>query len=291
MTTPTQARQRKGYDSPRTYAWPPLPPHEFEVISVTSALGAGMAKPFLVGWAAKVTAEKAIDDHDIIRAMLAKGQEKEAIAHVKGARYADSGTKADRGTIVHSALEAYLAGKELDTEAVETLLNDKRVPRPMWKSALKMIEGLMEFLCDEEPEVYWSEATVYSRTHGYAGTADLIARMRVGGSLVPVVLDVKTSKAIYAETAAQLCAYARADFVGLDDGTEMPLIPGTAEELGDDFLDVVRPINHGVVVRPTPSGKYEKAVFTLTDDVFDLFLGTLAVARNMGALEAARRPS
>lgn len=291
MTTPRQARARKGSDSPRTYAWPPLPPHEFEVISVTSALGAGMAKPFLIGWAAKVTAERAIDDHDIIGAMLAKGQERAALDHVKGARWADSGTKADRGTIVHSALEAYLAGKEVEREAVESALNEKRVPRAMWGSAFKMIDGLMEFLADEEPEVYWSEATVYSRTHGYAGTADLIGRMRVGGSLVPVVLDVKTSKAIYDETAAQLCAYARADFVGLDDGTEVPLVPESRDSDDEHWLSTHEPIEYGVVVRPTPSGKYEKVVFTLTDDVFALFLGTLAVARNADALGAARRPS
>lgn len=279
MTQPTQARQRKSYDAPRTYAWPPLPPHEFEVISVTSALGAGVAKPYLIGWAAKVTAEAAIEDHEIIGAMLAKGKEKEAIAHVKGARFANSGAKADRGTIVHGALESYLAGKELSKETVEAQLKEARVPLNLWRSTAAMIAGLMEFLQDEEPEVYWSESTVYSREHGYAGTADLIARMRVGGSLVPVVLDVKTSKDIYNETAAQLVAYARADFVGLDDGTEAELVP-TGER-----------IEHGIVVRPTPSGGYEKAVFTLTDEVYAFFLGALAVASNKGALDAARRPS
>lgn len=279
MTVPKQARQRKGFDAPRTYAWPPLPPHEFEVISVTSAIGGGMPKPYLVGWAAKVTAQKAIDDHDIIAAMLAKGDERGAIEHVKRARFQDSGTKADRGTIVHGALEAYLAGKPLGKETVEAQLKEARVPVAMWRSTAAMINGLMEFLYDEEPEVYWSESTVYSRQHGYAGTADLICRMRVGGSMVPVIADVKTSKSIYDETALQLCAYSRADFVGLDDGTEAPLTPDG------------EPIQYGVVVRPTASGKYEKAVFTLTDEVFDLFLGCLKVARGKGVLDTVRRPS
>lgn len=279
MTQPAQARQRKGFDAPRTYAWPPLPPHEFEVISVTSAIGGGMPKPYLIGWAAKVTAQKAIDDHDIVAAMLAKGDERGAIEHVKRARFGDSGTKADRGTIVHGAMEAYLAGKPLSKETVEEQLKAARVPLNMWKSTAAMIAGLMEFLDDEEPEVYWSESTVYSRQHGYAGTSDLIARMRVGGSLKNVILDVKTSKSIYDETALQLCAYARADFVGLDDGTEAALTPNG------------EPIEHGIVVRPTPTGKYEKAVFTLTDEVYDLFLGCLTVASKKGVLETVRRPS
>jgi hypothetical protein len=93
------------------------------------------------------------------------------------------------------------------------------------------------------------------------------------------VIDVKTSKAIYNETAAQLVAYARADFVGLDDGTEAVLTP-TGE-----------PIEHGIVVRPKADGTYEKAVFTLSDDVYAFFLGALAVAKNAGALDGARRPA
>lgn len=278
MTQPTQARQGRG-NGLRIYAWPPLPPREFEVISVTSALGAGVAKPHLIGWAAKVTAEAAIDDHDIVGAMLARGDTDAAIAHVKGARFRNMDRKAKRGTIVHSALESYLAGRPMTQEVIEAQLREQRVPLNLWKSAAAMIAALMEFLNDEEPEVYWSESTVYSRAHGYAGTADMIARMRVGGSLRPVVLDVKTSPRIYNDVAAQLVAYARADFVGLDDGTEAPPTP-TGE-----------PIEYGIVVRPDASGKYDKGVFTLTDEVYAYFLGALAVAKNKDALETVRRPS
>jgi hypothetical protein len=137
----------------------------------------------------------------------------------------------------------------------------------MWKSTFLMISGVLQYLQDTEPEVYWSESTVYSRQHGYAGTADLICRTHIGSSRVPVVIDIKTSKRIYDEVALQLVGYARADFVGLDDGTEVPLTP-TGE-----------PIEYGVVVRPTPSGKYEPATFALTDDLYAGFLAVLGVAQ------------
>jgi hypothetical protein len=276
VTQPSQARQGRGFDAPRTYAWPPLPPHEFEVISVTSAIGKGLPKPFLVGWAAKMTAQCAVDDHAIVAAMLDKDDTAAALQHLKGARYRDMNAKADRGTIVHTAVESYLAGKPLSDSQVEAALREARVPPKMWRSTRGMIAGAVEFLYDHEPEVLWSEATVYSRTHGYAGTADLIARMRVGESTQVVVLDFKTSKSIYDEVALQLVAYARGDFVGLDDGTEAELSP--------------EPIQHGIVVRPMASGRYEKAEFTLTDDIFELFLGCLAVAKGLGGLGAARRP-
>ena len=141
MTTPTQAKSNRG--GVRTYAWPPHPPHDFEHISVTSAIGGGLPKPFLVGWAAKVAAEAAVEDYEIVGAMLAKGDKRAAIDHIKGARFRDMGQKADRGTIVHAAFENYLAGKKVDEKTIHGQLAEAHVPTRMWKSATHMIEGLL----------------------------------------------------------------------------------------------------------------------------------------------------
>jgi len=275
MTVPKQAKQRSD-DGPRTYAWPPQPPHEFEVLSVTSAMKS-LNKPFLVGWAAKMSAECAVEDHEIIGAMLKKKNKKGALDYIKQARFRDSGGKADRGTIVHGAVEAYLAGKKIDPDHIQFLLEEKDVPEALWPATFKMVDGVMEFLYDFEPEVIQSESTVYSREHGYAGTLDILAKMRVGRSKLPVVVDFKASKAIYNETAMQMTAYGRADFIGLDDGTEVPLLPS-----GD-------PVKHGIVVRPTASGKYEHANYDLTDEVFDKFLACLELADADRVFARARR--
>jgi hypothetical protein len=96
-------------------------------------------------------------------------------------------------------------------------------------------------------------------------------------SRVPVIIDIKTSKAIYNETAMQLAAYARADFVGLDDGSEAKLLPRGAA------------IRHGIVIRPTASGKYEHANFDLTDEVFDKFLACLELSDAERVFARARR--
>ncbi len=277
MTTPKQAR-KSSQDGPRVYPWPPQPPHELEVISVTSALKA-LPKPFLIGWAAKMAAEFAVDNLDTLKALVDKGEERAAIDMVKNARFRDMNKKADRGTIVHAAVEAYIAGTEIDKAEVDARLDEQRVPKGMWKSTHLMIQGVYQYLQDTEPEIVRSESTVYSRTHGYAGTLDILARTHIGSGRVPAVIDVKTSKSIYDEVALQLIGYARADFVGLDDGTEEPLIP-TDE-----------PIEYGIVVRPTPSGKYETATFALTDAIFDRFLAVLAVAQSEGIEAQARRPS
>lgn len=274
MTTPAQASRAPS--GARLYKWPPQPPHELEVVSVTSILSGGIPKPFLIGWAAKKTAECAVDDHDLITAMLAKkGGARMAVDHLKGARYRDASAKADRGTIVHAAVEAYLDGKPFTRAELEERLEEARIDRPLWKGAAGMVAAAMEFLFEQEPEVLHSEATVYSREHGYAGTADLIVKMRVGKSTRPVVVDFKTSPRIYDETGLQLCAYARADFVGHNDGTEEPLPGG---------------IRDGVAVCLKPSGKYEPAAFSLTDELYEVFLGARTVALGGEAIARARRP-
>lgn len=276
MTVPKQSRQRND-DGPRTYAWPPQPPHEMEVLSVTTAMKS-LAKPFLIGWAAKMSAECAVEDHAIIGAMLEKKNgKKAALDYIKQARYRDAGGKADRGTIVHAAVEAYLDGKAVDPDHVQHQLEEKAVPEHLWDATFKMIDGVTEFLFDFEPEILRSESTVYSRTHEYAGTLDILAKIRIGKSKLPAVLDIKTSKAIYNETAMQLAAYGRADFVGLDDGTEELLLPSG------------EPVLHGIVIRPTASGKYEHANFDLTDEVFDKFLACLELSDAERVLARARR--
>lgn len=281
MTTPSQANKPVSRDAPRTYSWPPIPPHQFEVISVTSAIKGGLPTPHLIGWAAKVTAEAAVEDHAIVAAMLEKKDgKKAAVDHLKGKRFRDMSDKADRGTIVHAALEAHIAGKPMTKETVEEQLLARKVPEHLWKSTAAMIVGVMEFLDTFEPEVIWSEQTVYSRTHGYAGTPDMIVRVKIGESIVPAIVDVKTSKAIYDEVGLQMVAYANADFVGLDDGTEAPLVPGQTE-----------PIQYGIAVRPTASGKFEAVTFTLGDPrLFELFLGCLKVSTSKDAMTSARRP-
>jgi len=261
----------------RLYRWPPQPPHDLEVPGVTSIIENGIPKPFLIGWAAKKAAECAVDDHDLIGAMLAKKDgERMAVDHVKGARFRDSGAKADRGTIVHAAVESYLAGKPMSKGDLEERLAEARVDRSMWRAAAGMVAGAMEFLFEQEPEIVRSEATVYSRAHGYAGTADVLGRMRVGGSKRPVVIDFKTGKAIYDETALQLCAYGRADFVGLNDGAEKPMLKN---------------IRDGVAVRLMSTGKYEPVAFALTDDLFDVFLAARTVALGKEIVAGARRPA
>lgn len=243
-----------------------------------------------------MAAQCAVDDHDIVAAMLAKDDKAAAINHIKGSRFRDMNKKANRGTIVHAAVEAYLNGKPMTKKQMQDRLDETNTPKALWQSTAGMIAGVMEFLFDAEPEVFYGEHALYNRTHEYAGTADILGRLRVGGAQHNAVIDVKTSKSIYDEVALQLVAYARAEFVGLNDGTEAPLIPDLGKTVAKKKLRqklIDEGFQYGIVLRPKANGTYERADFTLTDEVFQMFLACLAVtnAGDNDVLARSRRPN
>lgn len=275
MTQPQQAS--KAGRGMRVYKWPPQPPHELEVVSVTSITGGGIPKPWLAPWSAKMVATYAVDNVDDWH-KLSKLDPNAVIDLLKRSPYRSASEKADMGTIVHSAVEAYIKGAPFTKEQLEEELTERRVPESKWKSTAGYIAGAMEFLFEQEPEILHSEATVYSRQHGYAGTTDLVVKMRVGKTKKPAIVDFKTSKSIYDEVGLQLCAYGRADFVGGNDGTESPLLPDGGV------------IEDGIAVRLMPTGRYEPVAFTLTEELYEVFLAAKTVATSENTIKQARRP-
>jgi hypothetical protein len=151
--------------------------------SVTTVLGAGIAKPQLIDWAARTAADFAVAN---------PGASWEAIAKA----HKDQRDKAAvRGTAVHNLAEALNNG-----EAVE-------VPEELDP----YIDGYIRFLDDFQVTVILAEQTVFLSKFGVAGRFDLIARSPYlcGGD--PFIADIKTSSGVYRETAAQLAAYGLAD--------------------------------------------------------------------------------
>jgi len=84
------------------------------------------------------------------------------------------------------------------------------------------------------------EATVFDSVVGFAGSFDMVCKLPAYGDEL-VILDYKTSKAIYPEVAAQLAAYAHAEQYVLDDNT----------------VHAMPQIDKGVAVRFAADGSYE----------------------------------
>jgi len=123
---------------------------------------------------------------------------------LSGSRWATSRKAAARGTDIHKAAEQIALGVTPEIE----------------DDVLPYVEHYTAFLNEFKPKFLMSEAPVYSPTHGYAGTSDGI--MEIDGKTV--IFDLKTTahapdsgraRPPFGEVALQMCAYSRAEEVGL----------------------------------------------------------------------------
>jgi len=179
--------------------------------SATTLISNGLPKPALVGWAAKMTAEYALANWNVI-GPLAEQDREGALKLLAGARFAKNDRAATRGTDVHNAIEQIILGVEPEIE----------------RDAAPYVEQFRRFQDEHRPEYLLAEAPVYNPEHGYAGTLDGVVQFPQpikSGKSGPFVLDVKTtdkkkaprvSRPPYPEVALQLTAYRRAQLVGLD---------------------------------------------------------------------------
>jgi hypothetical protein len=106
---------------------------------------------------------------------------------------------AAEGTQVHNAVEAFLNGEEIKWidefgNAIYSL--------DVWKMILKFAE----FWNTHKPELITTEYHLFSDNHKYAGTADLIVKLKDKVWL----LDVKTSNSLHTSYDLQLASYAKA---------------------------------------------------------------------------------
>lgn len=199
MAAPQNARQtNRG----RSYIWPPTGE---EFVSVTTVQKA-MAKEGLVYWSARMVAEGAISRHDEWLRILEEEGEEATVRFLKGLPWDKRDKAADAGSAVHAAIDSERKG----------------IAAPRWPTKLAGFKGQYErFKAAYQPEWITSEATVYSRRYGVAGTLDWIAR--IGGRVY--LGDVKSGERIYDEVALQLAAYRYADWIDLGDSIEHPLPP------------------------------------------------------------------
>lgn len=111
------------------------------------------------------------------------------------APYAASDKAKNRGSAVHSVVEAYKAGTAV-TQSTEEL-------QPF-------INAFFEWANNNHIKIISQEKTVFSKKYGYAGTYDLLATLNGGGK--NILIDVKTNKdgTVYPEAFLQLSAYKHA---------------------------------------------------------------------------------
>jgi hypothetical protein len=186
-----------------------------KIVGVTTALGV-LDKPALRDWIARTVAARAVDEWDELALMPVT----ERLERIRwGARDVVQAA-ALRGTQIHDLGQKLAEGGEVDVP------DEHRGP----------VEAYARWLDRWDVTPWAAETPLASTQHKYGGTADLWAQVgKLGGE--PFLLDIKTGKGVYTETAWQLAAYRFADLL-IADGEEVsvPDVSGVyvAHVLPDD---------------------------------------------------------
>jgi hypothetical protein len=215
--------------------------------SITNITGM-LDKKFLPPYYAKLVAEYAISHIDSLAATVAKFGSDVAVGTLKAVPN-QSNPAAAIGDEVHAWIDALL----------------KHEPAPSLTSltATNMAAQFANFIEITKPEILASEYTVWSYTHGYAGTGDLMWRFPVDlvspqGVVIPAgvwIVDNKTGNQVHPEVAMQTSAAAHADVILDGDGNE-------SEMIKSDFQGVLH-------IRPRSVKLYQ---LNKTEEAFDAFL-------------------
>jgi hypothetical protein len=105
----------------------------------------------------------------------------------------------EEGTAVHNAIEDYIDGKEIKWM-------DERGHANFSLDVWKMILRFADFWETYKPELLASEIHLLNHEHKYAGTCDLVLKIKDKVYL----LDIKTSNSLHTSYNLQLSAYAEA---------------------------------------------------------------------------------
>lgn len=159
---------------------------------------------------------------------------------------------ADFGSTLHRLVQEILEGKTPELDGMDPVIVGCITSFREW-ARLVQLKPLLA-----------PETTVYSKTHGYAGTADLIAT--VYG--VPAVIDWKTASGIYPEMELQAVAYGRA-----------------VEEMG-----LVTPRLHMIVRFDKKTAQCHPCVVTANEGAFQAFLAAQQLWQWLHDAETGRQP-
>lgn len=203
------------------------------VPGVTTLLDDGLPKPFLVGWGINAVSRYAASHLEELWAMRGMGDEA-VFSALRQSPYTERNDAGARGTTLHGYAERLMRGEDVDVPA----------------ELLPWVESVISYLDDFQPRSVLQETPVGNSRWLYGGTLDDVSDFPDG---VRRIVDYKSSRGVYAETALQLAAYADPENVFRDPETG---VERTIGELGIDYehRDREGQYDAGYVVHIRPEG-------------------------------------
>lgn len=123
-----------------------------------------------------------------------------------------SGKAADAGTLAHDLVEMYIHAKKgerlrLAKQTPKQLATNYKYPLDVAKRAHQSFQGFIEWAHQWKLTVVCTEERLSCEEHQYGGTIDCVARIGSNNRRQLVLLDWKTSKAVYGDYLLQIAAY------------------------------------------------------------------------------------
>lgn len=174
-----------------------------KVMGVTTALDV-LDKPALRNWYANEAAKRAVNEWERLTELPIT----ERLEYIKTGPRDRMVAAALRGTEIHGLGEKLAHGESPD------------VP----PEHVGPVEAYARFLDAWDIEPIASETPLANTEHKYAGTADLWCKVGKRDGAVALV-DIKTGKGVYNETALQLAAYRYSDLLQPEKGVEIATPP------------------------------------------------------------------
>jgi hypothetical protein len=267
----TREDVRRKVRQGRLYVWSPYDTTPTQYLSVTSALKS-IPKDWLGAWAAKLVAETAVEKRDLL-ATIADDDPAEAVKWLKGAPWSARDRAADAGTTLHEIAELDALGETAEADIRVASLDHE---------AQRKARQLRDFFARVPHRLIAVEQIVFSDLHRYAGTIDFVVEftdptvtMNLPFPAGTVVLDLKTGKGVYPETALQLAAYRGAQTVAdLDNISRSEMYPS----MGAAVLHVTE---SSWALHPVDAGA----------ETFELFLSALSMAKVLPLPDALVGPA
>lgn len=204
----------------------------------------------LENWFKSFTATYAVDHIDVVH-QLAVDDRAAAIQLVADATKRHSKKAADQGTVIHGYCELIMLA----------LLEGRKPQFQVSKEDMGYLRNFARFITEFEVEPVMVETTVWNDDPSYAGTFDLMCKLKGYPGLS--IVDYKTgASGVYAETGIQQIAYMRAESYITEDGNFKPM-PEVNQAFGLWLRDT------GFALFPLRTDDYVWSVFLHLNEIFD----------------------
>ena len=224
------------------------------VPAVTTVLGATMAKPGLIYWAAGAGANWFAENCTEVGVYYSVDHMRtnEVANGIKTAHSKIAQESRGIGTEVHTYIEKFVRNK---------LGNSKgKLPKPSGERAANSIKAFHSWFAENEVKFISAEEKIYNREHKFAGTVDAVAEVNGEFCLV----DWKTSNSIYDEMYLQCAAYAK-----------------TADTIYDRNIEATY-----ILRLDKDVGEYQSIRSSLHDEYFDIFIHALYLYNGLNKIKS-----